>query len=200
MPEENVYDANFTAGGLLHHEFIALEKVILGNAFEEALKLEESQNQFVGIKTIAARKRVLAEVKRRVLHVPEAFWNQFYQWSEKEQKLALLYVCLKTYRLVFDIHWEVSLNKFKTGSALDAYSVSMFLDELASKDDYVAHWSSSTMYKLNVQYRKALKDSGLLTKAILRKPLGIPESFWTFFKTIDESWWMEACFVPNNIE
>lgn len=189
------YDANFTAGGLLHHEFLSLETVILATGFEEAIKLEEYQNQFVGINTVAARKRVLSEVRRRIAHVPKEFWEQFYLWNEREQVLGLFYVCLKTYKLVFDLHWEVTLKKYRTGGTLDAYSISMFLDELVSKDEYVASWSNTTIDKINGQYRKALKDAGLFEKGTLRKPMGITESFWTFFKTIDKSWWMEACFV-----
>ena len=189
------YDANFTAGGLLHNEFIALESIILGNDFEDSLKLEESQNQFIGINTIAARKRVLSEVKRRIAHVPKEFWEQFFQWNEREQKLALLYVCLKTYRLIFDIHFEVTLKKFKTGSNLDAFGISMFIDELASKDDYVASWSNSTLEKINVQYRKALKDAGLLEDTTLQKPNAINSLFWNYFKETNESWFIEACFI-----
>ena len=194
---EHRYNTNFTAGGLLHYEFIALEKVILSSHFEANIKAEESQNQFIGIKTIAARKRVITEVKRRVLQVPKSFWTQFYQWSEKEQKMALLYVCLKTYKLIFDIHWEVALKKFKTGSPLDAFGVAMYMDELASREEYISSWSSSTLKKINVQYRKALKDAGILKYKTLYKPAGIPTSFWSYFTNMDESWWLEACFITK---
>lgn len=195
MSKEHTYDANFTAGGLLHHEFLALQDIILTNDIEADLKLEESENKYVGIKTIAARKRVLSEIKRRVRHTPETFWEQFYMWNDREQQLGLLYVCLKTYRLIFDIHFEVTLKKFKLGGTIDAYSISMFLDEIASRDDYVASWSSSTLEKINTQYRKAIKDAGLFSKNKIQRPIGITESFWSFFKSVGESWWMEACFV-----
>jgi hypothetical protein len=189
------YDANFTAGGLLHTEFIGLEEIVLSDEIEESLKLEETQNQFIGINTIAARKRVLSEVKRRIAHVPKEFWEQLYQWNEREQKLALLYVCLKTYRLVYDLHLEVSLKKYRLGSKLDAYGISMFLDEVASKDDYVATWSGATLEKINVQYRKALKDAGLLKDTTLQKPNAINSLFWNYFKETNEFWFIEACFI-----
>ena len=195
MSRNSPYEANFTAGGLLHHEFLALKSVILGSEIESELKLEESQNQFVGINTIAARKRVLSEIKRRVQHTPENFWKQFYLWNAREQQLGLLYVCLKTYRLIYDIHLEVTLKKFKLGGTIDAYGISMFLDEVASRDDYVASWSSSTLEKINVQYRKALKDAGLMKGTTLQKPNAINSIFWNYFKETNESWFIEACFI-----
>ncbi len=189
------YDANFTAGGLLYDEFLALEKIISGDHTEKELKAEESLNQYIGIDTIGARIRILREVKRRVAHSPKEFWDQFYQWNEKEQKLGLLFVCLETYKIVFDIHWEVTIIKYKTGNTLDEYAVSMFLDEIASKDEYVATWSSSTIEKINTRYRRALQDAGLLQGDRFQKPQGISESYWDYFKENNKNWFLEACFI-----
>lgn len=189
------YDANFTAGGLLHHEFISLEVVITGDNMLEQLKKEEVQNNYMAVNTLSARKRILSEVKKRLSYAPSGFWDHFYSWSEKEQKLALFYLCLKAYKVVFDIHWEVSLKKFLTGGEIDAYNISMFLDELASKNNIVASWSNSTIEKINVQYRKAIRDAGLVMENKPVKPNGLNESFWTYFKNIDETWFLEACFI-----
>lgn len=189
------YDTNFTAGGLLYDEFLALEKIISGDYFEEDLKTEASLNQYMGINTVSARKRILFEVKRRVNLTSKEFWNQFYQWNEKEQKLGLFYVCLETYKIVFDMHWEVAIIKYRTGSEFDAYAVSMFLDEIASNDEHVASWSSSTIDRINIQYRKALRDAGLLKNDRLQKPQDIAESFWNYFQENNKHWFLEACFV-----
>jgi hypothetical protein len=189
------YNSSLSAGGILFHEFLALKELILSSDFEVALKAELDNNLLVGIKTLGARKRVLRELKRRVNEMPHSFWQQFYQWTEREQRLALLYVCLKTYRLVFDIHWEHTLKKFKTSAQLDALGISMFFDELASRDDLFASWSPSTLNKINTQYRKALKDAGLLESNSLKKPREISDAFWQYFVDNDEAWWLEACFI-----
>ena len=189
------YDANFTAGGLLFEEFLALKEILLGNDLERQLKIEESQNQYMGISTLGARKRILPQVKKRVHHAPKGFWEQFYQWEEKEQKLGLFYICLETYKLIFDIHWEVAIVKYKTGNELDSYDLSMFLDEIASKDEDVSSWSFSTFEKLNTRYRRALQEAGLLTKKRLHQPQGISNSFWDYFKINNKIWFLEACFI-----
>ena len=56
------YDANFTAGGLLFNEFIALEVLLLSENFEEGVAIEEEQNNVIGIATNSARKRIISEI------------------------------------------------------------------------------------------------------------------------------------------
>ena len=98
------YDANFTAGGLLLNEFRALEGMLLGDSFVKDIELEEESNSVIGITTMSARKRIIAEIKRRNYIAPIGFWNHFFQWDELEMKFGLLYLCFKTYPLIIDIH------------------------------------------------------------------------------------------------
>jgi hypothetical protein len=191
------YDANFTAGGLLLNEFKALEVMLLGESFGKEIQQEEESNSVIGISTMSARKRIIAEIKRRNSIAPIGFWNHFFQWNQHEMKFGLLYLCFKTYPLVMDIHIEVALKKFKTGNTMNAYDVQMRMDEIASKDDHVSQWSKSTLEKLNVQYRKALKDAGLYDGNHLIRPLKVSSTFWRYFEEINEGWFITACFIKN---
>lgn len=193
--QNNVYDANFTAGGLLLNEFRALENMLLGNDFDVEIQQEQESNNVIGIATLSARKRIIAEIKRRHSMAPIGFWDHFFQWNLQEMKFGLLYLCFKTYPLVLDIHIEVALKKFKTGITMDAYDVQMRMDEIASKDDYVSKWSNSTIDKINVQYRKAIKDVGLYDGSHLTQPLKISPTFWQYFVDINERWFLTACFI-----
>ncbi len=191
------YDANFTAGGLLLNEFKALEDILLGEEFESKIQKEEQSNSVIGIATMSARKRIIAEIKRRHSMAPIGFWKHLFHWNEQEMKFALLYLCFKTYPLVLDIHIEVALKKFKTGNTMNAYDIQMRLDEIASKNEYASQWSSSTFEKINVQFRKAIKDVGLYDGSHLIRPLKISSAFWQYFEDINEGWFLTACFVKN---
>jgi len=191
------YDANFTAGGLLLNEFRALEGMLLGDSFEKEIQIEEESNSVIGITTMSARKRIITEIKRRNSMAPIGFWNHFFQWDQLEMKFGLLYLCFKTYPLILDIHVEVALKKFKTGNSMIAYDVQMRMDEIASKDDHVSQWSISTLEKLNVQYRKAIKDAGLYDGNHLIRPLKVSPTFWRYFEEINEGWFITACFIKN---
>lgn len=188
------YDANFTAGGILFNEFTALEGMLLSENFDERISIEEEENNFMGVATNSARKRIISEIKRRYNIAPEDFWIHFFGWDELEQKLALFYLCLKTYPLIFDIHFEVTLKKYKVGSSIEAYDIQMRIDEIASYDEDVASWSDSTYKKINVQYRKALKDVGLFNGERFIKTTNDDSIFWSYFEDHQESWFLTACF------
>ena len=191
------YDANFTAGGLLFYEFKALEQILLKEDFELKIQQEEENNYVIGIVTMSARKRIISEIKRRCHTAPIGFWNYFFQWNDTEMKFGLLYLCFKTYPLVLDIHVEVALKKFITGNTMTAYDIQMRLDEIASKDEHVAQWSNKTFDKINVQYRKALKDVGIYDGANLNRPNNVSPLFWQYFESLNENWFLTACFLKN---
>ena len=60
-----MYDANFTAGGLLFYEFNAIKNLLLSDDFNEEIHKEIETNSLIGIATLSSRKRIIAEIKRR---------------------------------------------------------------------------------------------------------------------------------------
>ncbi len=194
MKKESKYDANFTAGGLYYNEFSNLRDYLLDQNFEEVVIGDVEENRFLAIKTLSARKRVVSEIIRRYKVMSPDFWIFFKGLNEPESKLALLYVCLKTYPIVFDLHFQVTVSKYKTGMDLSEYDIQMRLDELSTLSKDIESWSNTTIKKINTQYRKALKDAGLFDGLKLRRLNGIREGFWSYYKENDESWFLEACF------
>ena len=195
MKIKSKYDANFTAGGLFYNEFSNLKGYLLDQNFEELVKGDIDENRILAIATLSARKRIVSEIIRRYKVMSPNFWVFFQGLNETESKLSLLFVCLKTYPLVFDLHFQVTVNKQKMGIGLEEYDIQMRLDELSTISDEVESWSNTTLKKINTQYRKALKDAGLLHGTDLRGPHGIHDGFWNYFKENDEAWFLEACFI-----
>ena len=195
MISETKYDANFTAGGLFVNEFNNLREYLVNDDFEEVVRKDVDENKLLAISTLSARKRISSELIRRQQTMPKHFWVFFQDLLERESKLALFYVCLQTYPVVFDIHFQVSVRKFKLGDTVEEYDVQMRLDELASQSDEVDSWSETTIKKINVQYRKALKDAGLYDGKYLKRPNVESDQFWEYFKDKSNNWFLEACFM-----
>jgi hypothetical protein len=191
------YDSSFSAAGLLHHEFIALKDIILGESFEDEMKLEEAENKYLGVPTHAARIRMILEIRRRYHAAPDNFWYSFFDWSVLEQKVGLFFLCLKAYPLLLDLHLDVAIKKYKIGSTLEAYDITMYFDELASKNDEVASWSAKTIDKLNSRYRKMLLDLEIYDGKNLKRANINRNTFWSYFEEINESWFLEACFLKS---
>lgn len=196
MKETSTFDSNITAGALLYTEFSLVGEHLNSN-FSNFLDSELENNSRIGIPSYSARKRIIPEMKKRYNVVPIEFWEHFNQWNENTQRLALFFTCLKTYPLIFDLHYEVARKKNASGSTLGAYDVQMRLDELASEDAKVATWSIKTLEKINSQYRKLLKQAGLYNSdtELLKKPSNIDTSFWMFLEMNNENWFKEACFL-----
>ena len=97
MHPQKKYDANFTAGGLLFNEFIALERILLSDDFATLIAIEETENNIIGVATLSARKRIISEIKRRHQSAPSEFWTHFYSWNEFEQKLGAKSIQGKAY-------------------------------------------------------------------------------------------------------
>jgi hypothetical protein len=188
------YDANFTAAGLLYSEIIAIQDILLSSDFEQLIKQEAKENNFLKIATQAARKRIIIEIRRRQKNTPSDFWSNFFNWNSSEQRLGLFYVCLKSYPLMFDFHIEIALKKYNIGSSLAAYDITMRLDELSSQYENIASWTDRTKSDLNSKYRKMLKEAGLYDGTYLTKPTHIQPTFWSYFSNISETWFLEACF------
>ena len=193
----NNYDTNFTAGGILLNEFLAIKDILLSSDIEQKLRNEIEDNKIIGIGTKGARQRIILEIIRRVNAVPKTFWVFFYGLSLTEQKQALFYLCLKTYSIVFDLHFDVAVKKFKTSGTLIDYDVQMYLDEIASLNKNVANWSDKTLKKINSQYRTVLKDIGLLKDDSLNKSYIQSRIFWDYFKENGDRWFLTACFIEN---
>lgn len=194
MKIKKKYDANFTAGGLFHREFKAISSILCDADFILQINQERELNEILGIPMESARKRIISEIKRRYEIVDKSYWDWFIGISEVEQRLALYFLCLKTYPIVFDLHREVALKKFKIGNKLDAYSVQMRLDELSATDSDIETWSDLTLDKINSQFRTTLKDCGLLDDMTLISPMGVSQSFWAYYDSIEEAWFKEMCF------
>ncbi|MCG8734672.1 BrxA family protein, partial [Tenacibaculum finnmarkense] len=191
----NKYDANFTAGGIFFNEFSNLKDCLLDEDFEQIVRNDIEENKILAIKMLSSRKRIVSEIIRRYKVMSPRFWGFFKDLNKSEQKLGLLYVCLKTYPIVFDLHFQVTVQKEKLGLELTEYDIQMRLDELSSTSEDVGSWSEATIKKINTQYRKALKDANLHNGKILQKSLNVNEYFWDYFKENNEKWFLEACFI-----
>jgi hypothetical protein len=192
------YDARFTAGGLLFTEFEFLSGILCQENFLSILQKERELNAYLNIPRESARQRVIQEIVLRYDTAGLAFWEQYVAWTDPEKRLGLFYICLMTYPIIKELHIEVALRKFATGSELNAVSVQMKLDELASSNDEVTSWSDSTIEKINSRYRGALLEAGLLKGEFLNAPHNIGDKFWSVFDQIGASWFNEFCFDNRN--
>ena len=172
---------------------------MLQPGINEYLTQEAKDNIYLKINTESARKRVVTELKKRIEKVDIQFWQAYSTCNEDEKKLLLFYLCCKTYQLVTDFHFKVTVPGFWTFRyELDTYAFKMYLDELASKDDTVHDWSDSTRKKCITNYVRMLKEAGLVSINKIQKPL-VENSFYCYFISQQETWALDI-FLLSNLE
>jgi hypothetical protein len=137
------------------------------------------------------------EFKRRFNSVPLHFWQAWQGWSETGQRAGLLYAILKTYKLVFDFHYNVTIKRWNSiDHQLNKSDIMMEFNEIAAHDEFVDSWSDNTKDRCASQYLTILRQAGLLTdKTNELQSIHPDDSELEYYFRSGEEWFLEACLL-----
>ena len=191
------YTAAITGCAFLYYEFQRILPVLLSADSEEQLKEEIENNQILQINSRKARRTFVLEFKRRFASVPIHFWQTWQGWSETGQRAGLFYAILKTYKLVFDFHFNVTMKQWNSARHQLAKSdIMMELNEIAAHDEFVDSWSENTKDRCASQYLTILRQAGLLKDRTNELQAIHPdESELEYYFRSGEEWFLEACLL-----
>ena len=191
------YTAAITGCAFLYYEFQRILPVLLSADSEQQLKDEIENNQILQINSRKARRTFVLEFKRRFASVPIHFWQTWQGWSETGQRAGLFYAILKTYKLVFDFHFNVTMKQWNSARHQLAKSdIMMELNEIAAHDEFVDSWSENTKGRCASQYLTILRQAGLLTdKTNELQAIHPDESELEYYFRSGEEWFLEACLL-----
>ena len=194
------YSAAITGGGFLFEETDALLPLLTSPDRESLVKDELVNNRILHINAEKSRSKAILEIKRRFEVMPPAFWEDYKSMNEDDRKIALLFVILKTYKILFDFQINVAIKKWNSVSrTIDLQDLAMEMNEIAAKDEFVDSWSESTKTKVASTYLSMLRKCGMMNREgnlVQLKP-----SNADFYIRIGEPWFLEACFLaPYQIE
>lgn len=193
------YSASFTGAAMLFSEMNVAVKMLLENDSPETIKMLKTDANYIQIKAAKSRERVTAEFVRRYRAVPKSFWERYITLGESEQRLALLYVILKTYQILFEFQINLVIPKYNSPDrVLTKNDVNMALNEIASKDEFVDSWSAETRDRASSQYLTMLRQGGLINDATkeLQEP-NLPDDAFLYYIRIGEVWFLQACLLPG---
>lgn len=194
------YSAAITGGGFLFEEMDALLPLLKSPEREALVKDELVNNRILHINAEKSRSRNINEIKRRFDVMPPAFWEDYQAMIEDDRRIALLFVILKTYKILFDFQINVAIKKWNSVSrTIDLQDLAMEMNEIAAKDEFVDSWSESTKTKVASAYLSMLRKCGMMNREgnlVQLKP-----SNADFYIRIGEPWFLEACFLaPYQID
>lgn len=190
------YSAAITGCGFQFYEFQRVFPLLMDANSKTLLQDEIENNRLLQVNSRKARRTFVLEFKRRFASVRYNFWEAWNGMSEQGQKAGLFYSILKTYKLLFDFHFDVTVKKWNSvEQQLMPSDLEMDMNEIAAKDEFVDGWSELTKRKCISQYMTILKQVGLLTAEGKLKPVhfNAADSEW-YFHT-GETWFFEACLM-----
>lgn len=190
------YSAAITGCGFQFYEFQRVFPLLMDANSKELLQDEIENNQLLQVNTRKARRTFVLEFKRRFASVPYNFWEAWSGMSEEGQKAGFFYAILKTYKLLFDFHFDVTVKKWNSvEQTLVPSDLEMEINEIAAKDEFVDGWSDLTKKKCVSQYMTILKQVGLLASEGKLKSLHIPATDCAWYFHSGETWFLEACLL-----
>ena len=194
------YTAAITGGGFLFEETNVLLPLLQSPDREVLLKEERLNNRLLKINAETSRYRAIVEIARRYDAMPVSFWIDYQSMSEEDQMVALFFVILKTYKICFDFHINVTMRKWNSISKSLVYEdIDMEFNEVSARDEFVDSWSDKTKRKVASAYLTILRKVSILDKEDQLHPLSA--SNFDYYIINGEQWFLEACLLqPYQIE
>lgn len=199
LGKNSPYSASFTARALGYYEMESILPVLLDESIQDKVRVLSQDSTHLQLATLGSRKRVLAEMLVRFNAVDRSFWDRYIGLGEKEKRLALLFVVLKSYRLLFELQVNLVIPKYYSPDrVLSKNDVYAAISEVASRDEFVDSWSEDTRKRAASQYVTILRQAGLIDETTdeLRETDVADEELFYYVKT-GEIWFLQACLLPG---
>lgn len=198
--KESPYTAAITGGGFLFEETNILLPLLQSADREVLLKDEKINNRLLKMNAETSRYRAMVEIARRYDTMPSSFWSDYQSMSTDDQQVALFFVILKTYKICFDFHINVTMRKWNSISKSVVFDdIDMEFNEVSARDEFVDSWSDKTKRKVASAYLTVLRKVGILDQDDQLHPLSA--SNFDYYITIGEQWFLEACLLqPYQID
>lgn len=193
------YSASFTARALGYYEMESILPVLLDDSIEDKTLVLTQDSSHLQLATLQSRKRVLSEMLVRFNAADRSFWERYVGLPETEKRVALLFVILKAYRLLFEFQVNLVIPRYNSPDrVLTKNDVLMALNEVAARDSFVDSWSYDTRNRAASQYVTILRQAGLIEESTgeLREP-DLHDTAFTYYIRTGDVWFLQACLLPG---
>lgn len=191
------YSASITGCGFMYEEMRALLPMLMSPDRDSLLKEELLTGEHLMMSSERTRSRAIPEFVKRYNAVPKSFWNWFLTRNDKSQRVAMFYVILKTYKIVFDLHINVVLEHWRgVDQRVSRNDLMMEFNEISANDAFVESWSENTKGRVASAVCSVLRKVGLMEeKNFDLKPIDFSDIDSTYYIQNNELWFLEACFL-----
>ena len=183
----------------MFHETDVIVPMFMAGDPGEAIRTARADTSVFQIKAEKSRDRVAKEILKRYKVLPASFWEWYLSLADGPRRVALFFVLLKTYRLLFEFQVNLAIPKYNSPDrVLTKNDVQAALSEIASRDEFVDSWSGETRDRLSSQYLAMLRQGGFVDSATGELcPPAIGDDDYAEYVRRGEVWFLQACFLPG---
>ncbi len=194
------YTAAMTGGGFLFEETDVLLPLLQSEDSESLLKDEAVNNRLLHINSEKARKTNMCEIVRRYEAMPKSFWIDYSEMDENDRRIANLFAILKTYKILFDFHVNVTMRRWNSiAKSVSINDIMMEFNEISARDEFVDSWAETTKKKVASAYLSILRKVKMMDNKNGLLPVSCNN--FDYYLTHGEPWFLEACLLqPYQIE
>ena len=163
------YSLSLTAASLMSFETEQVALLFLQHKDWEVVKNLVVDDNIMQKGTISTRKREFAEIKKRLKNISDDDLRFISNCTTDELKLYCLFLCSKTYRVIFEFISEVIRDKYLMFdySILDSDYI-RFIESKTMDSIKLQNITENTEYKIKQVIFKILEQSTLIDSAKLR--------------------------------
>lgn len=194
------YISTLSSCAFAFEEFDAVLPLLTAKNVDELLRQEVFNRTHLRVNNEASAKKILRELKRRYDTLPSSFWEWYNRLGYEAKKGALWYAILKTYRIAFDFHIDVTIKKWNSvDRSVTRNDLQLKLLDVAANDEYVDSWSEQTKKKQISAYLTCLRQVGMLdskTSALRPIRLLMPGDY-SYYIECGDFWYLDACLLSG---
>jgi hypothetical protein len=193
---KSIYSAALTGCSFMIDEMNACLPLLMDDNSEALMKEEIGKGEVILMKSRESRKKAMLEFRRRFNAVPVEFWEKYLDMGRQQQLMAMYYVCLKTYRILFDLHINVALKKWKSAARTVTKNDAMSeIYEIAANDEFVDSWSEETKDRVASSFLTFMRKAGLLSETGELQAPRLQDTEYRIFIEMGDEWFLQACFL-----
>jgi len=195
---ESIYSASLTGCSFMIDEMTACLPLLMDDNSEELMKREVSESNIMLMKSQQTRYRASVEFKKRYAAVPKDFWQKYLNMGRQQQLVAMYYVCLKTYRILFDLHINVALKKWKSANRKVTKNDALNeIYEIAANEEFVDSWSDETKDRVASSFLTFMRRAGMLDETDTLQAPKLQDADYRIYLELGDSWFLQACFLEQ---
>lgn len=193
------YTSSFTSCVYLQSEFDRALHLFLSDNAEILIKQEIEANSLLMLNSRSTRTHAVNEIRKRFNACSRVYWEHYQGLTGDARRLAYFYAILKAYRLLFDLHINVTVRRWQSAqNTVGSDDLRLEFNEIAGRDSFVASWTELTQKKVFTAYMSIMRKVGLLSGSPeVLNPVSRSVEDFRFYLENGESWFLEACLLQK---